>query len=309
MIAGNITELIGNTPLVRLDRFSPSDGTSIYLKLESFNPLSSVKDRLGIAMIRDAEEKELIGPETLIVESTSGNTGIALAFICAQRGYRLALTMPESMSVERRRILSALGAELYLTPAQDGMNGAINKARELLESIPGALSLKQFENPANPDYHETTTAPEIWKDLKGKVDVFVAGVGTGGTFTGISRFMKKQNPHIRTVAVEPGSSAVLSGRQPGSHRIQGIGAGFIPDVMDVNLADEIITVDADQAGAAARRLAKIEGIFSGISTGGNLAAALILAGRSEFRGKNIVTIECDTGERYLSTWLYNEEEK
>ena len=309
MIAENITELIGNTPLLRLNRLTVKGGASIYLKLETFNPMGSIKDRLGIAMIRDAEEKNLLNADTLIVEPTSGNTGIALAFICAQRGYKLALTMPESMSMERRRILTSLGAELYLTPAHEGMGGAINKAAELVKEHPGALSLKQFDNPANPDFHEASTGPEIWEDIKGEISAFVAGVGTGGTFTGVSRYLKKQNPKIKTVAMEPESSAVLSGRPAGSHKIQGIGAGFIPGVMEVKLADEIMTVSSQQAGITARRLAKEEGIFAGISTGANVAAALELAGREEFRGKNIVTIGCDTGERYLSTWLYQEEEK
>jgi len=309
MIAENITELIGNTPLVKLNRLSPESGASIYLKLETFNPMSSVKDRLGFAMIRDAEENNLLNSESLIVESTSGNTGIALAFICAQRGYNLALTMPESMSMERRRILTALGATLYLTPADEGMSGALRKAAELVQDITGAISLKQFDNPANPDYHEATTGPEIWQDIEGKVDVFVAGIGTGGTFTGVSRYLKKMNPAVKTIALEPDSSAVLSGRPAGSHNIQGIGAGFIPEVMDVSLADEIITVSSEQAGVTARRLAQEEGIFAGISTGGNVAAAVELAKRKELEGKTIITIGCDTGERYLSTWLYQEEEK
>lgn len=309
MIANNITELIGNTPLVRLNKLSDSDGAEIYLKLESSNPMGSVKDRLGLAMIQDAEEKGLLGPESLIVEPTSGNTGISLAFICAQRGYRLALTMPESMSIERRRILTALGATLYLTPAHEGMSGAIQKAEELVKEIPGALSLKQFDNPVNPAFHEATTGPEIWQDLNGNIDVFVAGVGTGGTFTGVSRYLKKQNPAVKTVAVEPESSAVLSGRPAGPHKIQGIGAGFIPGVMDVDLMDEILTISAEEAGSVARRLAKEEGIFVGISAGGNVAAAMKLAAMNENKGKIIVTIGCDTGERYLSTWLYQEEEK
>ena len=309
MLAENITELIGNTPLLRLNKLSVAGGASIYLKLESFNPMSSVKDRLGIAMIRDAEEKNLLDSDSLIVEPTSGNTGIALAFICAQRGYKLALTMPESMSIERRRILTALGATLYLTPAQKGMSGALQKASELVKETPGALSLKQFDNPANPNYHEATTGPEIWKDLDGKLSVFVAAVGTGGTFTGISRYFKKQNPAVKTVALEPESSAVLSGRPAGAHKIQGIGAGFIPGVMDIDMADEIITVNSEQAGIISRRLAKEEGVFTGVSTGANVAAAMKLAERDEYRGKNIVTIGCDTGERYLSTWLYQEEEK
>ena len=229
--------------------------------------------------------KNLLNAESLIVEPTSGNTGIALAFICAQRGYKLALTMPESMSMERRRILTALGAKLYLTPANEGMSGALRKAAELVEDTAGAISLKQFDNPANPDYHEATTGPEIWHDIEGRIDA------------------------VKTIAMEPDSSAVLSGKPAGSHKIQGIGAGFIPGVMEVDLADEIITVSSEQAGITARRLAKEEGIFAGISTGGNVAAAIELAGREEYRGKNIVTIGCDTGERYLSTWLYQEEEE
>ncbi len=309
MIANNISELIGNTPLVRLNKLSIPGDVKIYLKLESFNPMGSVKDRLGLAMVIDAEDRNLLSPESLIVEPTSGNTGIALAYICAQRGYKLALTMPESMSIERRRILTALGADLYLTPAHEGMSGAIRKADNLVKETPGALSLKQFDNPANPDYHEATTGPEIWEDLKGEIDVFVAAVGTGGTFTGVSRYLKGRNPVVKTIAVEPESSAVLSGQPAGPHKIQGIGAGFIPVVMDVNLADEIITVNSERAGIIARKLAKEEGIFAGISTGGNVAAAIELACRDEYKGKNIVTIACDTGERYLSTWLYQEEEK
>lgn len=308
MIANNVTELIGNTPLVRLNKLSGSGGATIFLKLESSNPMGSVKDRLGLAMILDAEEKGLLGSDSLIVEPTSGNTGIALAYICAQRGYRLALTMPESMSIERRRILTALGATLHLTPAHDGMSGAIRRAEELVEEIPGALSLKQFDNPVNPAFHEATTGPEIWRDLNGKIDVFVAGVGTGGTFTGVSRYLKKQKPAVKAVAVEPESSAVLSGRPAGPHKIQGIGAGFIPGVMDINLIDEIITVSADEAGRTARILAKEEGIFLGISAGGNVAAAMKLAALNDNKGKTIVTVGCDTGERYLSTWLYQEEE-
>jgi cysteine synthase A len=309
MIAKDITELIGKTPMVRLNSLGKGLGGVIYLKLESFNPMGSVKDRLGLAMIQDAEKKGIISPKSLIVEPTSGNTGIALAFICAQRGYRLALTMPESMSVERRRILSALGATLHLTPAHEGMSGAIRRAEELVEETPGALSLKQFDNPANPAFHEATTGPEIWEDLGGDVNVFVAGVGTGGTFTGVTRFLKSKNPSIKAVAVEPESSAVLSGHAPGPHKIQGIGAGFIPGVLQTDLIDEIATVTSDEAGGIARKLAKEEGIFLGISGGANVAAALRLAERDDFAGKNIVTVGCDTGERYLSTWLYQEEEK
>ena len=309
MIAKDMTELIGNTPMVRLNRLAGDGAAEVYVKLEAMNPMGSVKDRLGLAMIRDAEERGLLSPDTLIVEPTSGNTGIALAFICAQRGYPLALTMPESMSLERRRILTALGAELHLTPAHEGMSGAIRTAEELVERTPGALSLRQFENPANPAFHEATTGPEIWRDLDGRVSAFVAGVGTGGTFTGVSRFLKARNPDILAVAVEPDSSAVLSGRSPGPHKIQGIGAGFVPKVMDVDLIDEIVTVTAEEAGETSRRLAREEGIFLGVSGGGNVAAALRLAERPEFRGEAIVTIGCDTGERYLSTWLYQEEER
>lgn len=309
MIAKNITDLIGKTPMVRLNALVRGLRGVIYLKLESFNPMGSVKDRLGLAMIQDAEKKGLLSHETLIVEPTSGNTGIALAFICAQRGYPLALTMPESMSMERRRILSALGATLHLTPAHEGMSGAIKQAEQLVEETPGALSLKQFDNPANPEFHEATTGPEIWKDLDGKVDAFVAGVGTGGTFTGVTRFLKSKNPDVTGVAVEPESSAVLSGRSPGPHKIQGIGAGFIPSIMQTDLMDEIATVTSEEAGDIARKLAKQEGIFLGISGGANVAAALRLADRDDFAGKNIVTVGCDTGERYLSTWLYQEEDK
>ncbi len=308
MIVKNITELIGKTPLVKLNTM-PSDGkAAIYIKLESANPMGSVKDRLGLALIGDAEKKGLLGPESLIVESTSGNTGIALAFICAQRGYKLAITMPESMSIERRRILTALGAELHLTPADKGMKGALAKAEEIVGKTPGALSLKQFDNPANPAFHEATTGPEIWKDLNGNVDAFIAGVGTGGTFTGVSRFLKEKNDRIKTFAVEPESSAVLSGRRAGAHKIQGIGAGFIPGVLQRDLIDEVMTITEEEAGETARRVARSEGIFLGISSGANIAAALKLAERNDFAGKNIVTIGCDTGERYLSTWLFQKEE-
>ena len=309
MLARDMTELIGNTPMVRLNRLTEGLESSVYLKLESLNPMSSVKDRLGLAMIRDAEENGRLGPDNLIVEPTSGNTGIALAFIAAQRGYRLALTMPESMSIERRRILTALGAELHLTPAHEGMKGAIRKAEELVADTPGALMLMQFENPANPAFHEATTGPEIWKDLEGEVGAFVAGVGTGGTFTGVSRYLKSRSDQVRAVAVEPDTSAVLSGESPGPHKIQGIGAGFVPGVMDTSLIDEVVKISSEEAGAVSRRLAREEGIFLGVSGGANTAAALRLAAREEFRGRNIVTIACDTGERYLSTWLYQEEEK
>jgi len=308
MLANNISELIGKTPLVRLNRVLVPGGAEIYLKLESFNPMGSVKDRIGLGMIQDAEIRGLIGPETLIVEPTSGNTGIALAFICAQRGYRLALTMPESMSMERRRILSALGATLHLTPAHEGMKGAIRRAAELIENSPSAIGLRQFDNPANPDFHERTTGPEIWQDLDGKVDILVAGVGTGGTITGATRYLKKKNPRLEAIAVEPESSPVLSGGEPGPHRIQGIGAGFVPKVINLELVNEVLTINEEESADVARRLSKEEGIFVGISAGGNVAAALKIAARSENRSKIIVTIGCDTGERYLSTWLFQEDE-
>ena len=308
MLAKNISELIGRTPIVRLNRVLAPGGGEIYLKLESFNPMGSVKDRIGLGMIQDAEERGLIGPDTLIVEPTSGNTGIALAFICAERGYKLALTMPESMSMERRRILTTLGATLHLTPAQEGMGGAIRRAKELIESSPSAIGLRQFDNPANPDFHERTTGPEIWQDLEGRVDILVDGVGTGGTITGATRYLRKKNPRLKAIAVEPESSPVLSGGKPGSHKIQGIGAGFVPGVMDTNLVDEIITINEEESGSTARRLAREEGIFVGISAGGNVAAALKIAARSENKGRVIVTIGCDTGERYLSTWLFQEDE-
>lgn len=309
MTAKDMTELIGNTPLVRLNSIPPTDGAAIYLKMESLNPMSSVKDRLGLALIRDAEEKGLLGTDNLIVEPTSGNTGIALAFICAQRGYRLALTMPESMSMERRRILTSLGAKLYLTPAHEGMTGAIRKAEEIVAGESGSLSLNQFENPANPAFHQATTGPEIWNDMEGDIAAFIAGVGTGGTFTGVSRYLKSRNAAVVSCAVEPDTSAVLSGESAGAHKIQGIGAGFVPGNMDTTLINEVLRVESEEAGKISRRLAREEGIFAGISTGANVAAALKLAARAEYKNQNIVTIACDTGERYLSTWLYQEEEK
>ncbi len=309
MIARDITELIGNTPLVKLNTLPEDGGASVYLKLESFNPMGSVKDRLGLALINDAEKKGLLNQNSLIVEPTSGNTGIALAFICAQRGYKLALTMPESMSIERRRILVALGADLHLTPAHEGMGGAIRKAEVLVAEQDEALTLNQFENPANPAFHEATTGPEINSDLDGDIAAFVAGVGTGGTFTGVSRYLKSLGKDIKTFAVEPETSPVLSGGSPGPHKIQGIGAGFVPGIMDTSLIDEVLLVESEEAARISRKLARDEGIFVGISAGANVAAALQLAGRDEYKGKNIVTIGCDTGERYLSTWLFQEEDK
>lgn len=309
MLANNITELIGNTPIVRLKKIPGDKSATIYLKLESHNPLGSVKDRLGLAMIRDAEEKGLLKSGSHIVEPTSGNTGIALAFICAQRGYKLTLTMPESMSMERRRILSAMGANLVLTPAPDGMSGAVRKTDEIVDENPGYISLRQFDNPANPNFHEATTGPEIWKDLDGMVDAFVAGIGTGGTFTGVTRYLRRMKKNVAAFAVEPVGSEVLSGKSPGPHKIQGIGAGFIPSIMDVSLIDEILSISAEEAGEFARRLASEEGIFVGISSGANVAIATKLAAREQFRGGNIVTVGNDTGERYLSTWLYQNEEE
>ncbi len=304
-IAKDITELVGDTPLVELRRLTAGLPGRVAVKLESMNPLSSVKDRIGLAMIEAAEAAGAIGPDTVIIEPTSGNTGIALAFVCASRGYRLILTMPDTMSVERRKLLKALGAELVLTPGSKGMPGAIDKAKELADAEPNSLTPQQFNNPANPDVHRRTTAQEIWRDTEGKVDIIVAGVGTGGTITGVGSALKAHNPAIKAVAVEPSGSPVLSGGGPGPHKIQGIGAGFIPEVMETDVIDEIIEIDHVVAGETARRLAREEGILVGISAGGNVWAALELAKRRENEGKLIVTVGCDTGERYLSTWLWD----
>jgi cysteine synthase A len=306
-IAADSTELIGNTPLVRLNRLTAGIAAQVVAKLESFNPLGSVKDRIGVAMIADAEAKGLIKEGAVIIEPTSGNTGIALAFVCAVRGYRLILTMPDTMSVERRQLLSALGAELVLTPGAEGMPGAVKKAGELLAETPGAFMPQQFKNPANPEIHRLTTAEEIWRDTEGRVDMLVAGVGTGGTITGIAGALKKKKPGFRAIAVEPDASAVLSGEKPGPHRLQGIGAGFVPDVLDRGIIDEIVRVSNEDAGETARRLAKEEGILAGISSGAATWAALKVAARPENRGKLIVVILPDTGERYLSTWLFKEQ--
>ncbi len=305
-IARDSTELIGNTPLVRLNRVTDGAVAEVVAKLESFNPLGSVKDRIGVAMIVDAEDKGLIEKDTVIVEPTSGNTGIALAFVCAARGYRLILTMPDTMSLERRQLLSIFGAEIVLTPGSEGMPGAIRKAEQLVAENPGYFMPQQFKNPANPEIHRVTTADEIWRDTDGRVDILVAGIGTGGTITGITEVLKEKKPEFKAVAVEPVDSPVLSGGNPGGHKIQGIGAGFIPEVLRRDLIDEIITVSNDDAGQMARKLAREEGILAGISSGAAVWAAFQVACRPESHGKLIVTILPDTGERYLSTWLFQE---
>jgi len=305
-IYNDITETIGYTPLVRLHRIANGSKAQIVAKLESFNPLSSVKDRIGAAMITDAEKRGLLKPGAVLVEPTSGNTGIALAFVAASRGYRLILTMPDTMSVERRQLLEIFGAELVLTPGAEGMKGAIRKAEELAATIPGALMLQQFNNPANPEIHRRTTAEEIWNDTDGQVDILVAGVGTGGTITGIGEVIKARKPGFKVVAVEPSDSPVLSGGQAGPHKIQGIGAGFVPQVLNKDVIDEIIKVTNENAGIIARRLAREEGILAGISCGAAVWAALEVAKRPENEDKLVVAILPDTGERYLTTWLFRE---
>jgi cysteine synthase A len=303
-IADDITRLTGNTPLVRLNKIVAGLEATLVAKLESFNPLSSVKDRIGVSMIEDAEKRGAIKKNSIIIEPTSGNTGIALAFVCAARGYRLILTMPDTMSVERRQMLSLFGAEVILTPGQEGMAGAVKKAEELLMATPNSFMPQQFKNPANPKIHGETTAEEIWRDTDGKVDILICGVGTGGTITGVTEVIKKRKPEFKAIAVEPADSPVLSGGEPGSHKIQGIGAGFIPEVLRTDLVDEVVQVSNEDAGKMTRRLAKEEGILAGISSGAAVWAGIEVGRREENKGKLIVVILPDTGERYLTTWLF-----
>jgi cysteine synthase len=306
-IYSDITKTVGNTPLVKLKHITEGLQATVLVKVESFNPLSSIKDRIGVSLIEDAERKGLLKKDTTIIEPTSGNTGIALAFVAAAKGYKLILTMPETMSVERRQLLKILGAELVLTDGAKGMKGAVEKAEELAKSTPNSYLPQQFNNPANPEIHRKTTAEEIWNDTDGKVDILVSGVGTGGTITGVAEVIKKRKPGFKAIAVEPDASPVLSGGTPGPHKIQGIGAGFIPQVLNRDIIDEVIRVTNDNAGEAARRLAKSEGILAGISSGAALWAGLEVAKRKENKGKVIVVILPDTGERYLTTWLFQEE--
>jgi cysteine synthase A len=305
-IYGSITETIGNTPLVRLNRLPKEHGADaeILVKLEFFNPISSVKDRIGVSMIEAMEAEGRIGPGTTLVEPTSGNTGIALAFVAAARGYRLILVMPETMSIERRKMLAYLGAELVLTPGPMGMKGAVARAEEILAETPNSVMPQQFKNPANPEIHRRTTAEEIWNDTNGQFDAFVAGVGTGGTITGVAQVIKPRLPHMKIIAVEPEDSPVLSGGQPGPHKIQGIGAGFVPDVLDRAAIDDVVTVGNQTAFDTARRLSRLEGIPGGISTGANVAAALEVASRPEFKGKRIITVAPSFAERYISSPLF-----
>jgi cysteine synthase A len=305
-IAKNITELVGRTPLVRIERIGADLDAHIVGKLEFFNPCSSVKDRIGVNMIEAAEQAGAINKDTIILEPTSGNTGIALAFVCAAKNYPCTLVMPDTMSIERRKLLASFGARLLLTPGAEGMPGAIRKAEAMAAEDPRYLIPQQFKNPHNPEAHQRTTAEEIWNDTDGEVDIFISGVGTGGTITGVSTVIKERKPAFQAIAVEPTDSPVLSGGKPGPHKIQGIGAGFVPDVLDTDLIDEVFQVSHEDAGKMARRLAQEEGILAGISSGANIHAAVEVAQRPENKGKLIVTILCDTGERYLSTWLFEE---
>lgn len=305
-IYDDITKTIGNTPLVRLNNITKGLGSTVVAKMESFNPMSSVKDRIGISMITAAEQSGLLKKDTIIIEPTSGNTGIALAFVAAAKGYKIILTMPDTMSIERRALLKAFGAEIVLTPGSEGMKGAINKAEELVKNTPNAFMPQQFKNLANPEIHRQTTAEEVWNDTDGKIDFFVGGVGTGGTITGVGEVIKKRRPSLKVIAVEPADSPVLSGGKSGPHKIQGIGAGFVPEVLNTKIIDEIITVKNEQAFAVARQLAREEGILAGISSGAAAFAALQVAARLENKGKLIVVVLPDTGERYLSTVLFNE---
>lgn len=308
-IVDNLTELVGETPILRPHKIEALAGldedTKLYLKLEYFNPLSSVKDRIALAMVEDAEKRGVLTKDSVIIEPTSGNTGVGLAFVAAAKGYKILITMPDSMSLERRTLLTALGAELVLTPGAQGMKGAVRKAEELEVQIPGGVILQQFNNPANPAVHQTNTGKEIWKATEGNVDVVVAGVGTGGTITGVARYLKERNPDIYIVAVEPYGSPVLSGGVPGPHKIQGIGAGFVPKVFDFDVIDEVFKVKDEQAFDTSRTLAREEGLLVGISSGAATYAAAQVAKRSEFKGKNILAILPDTGERYLSTELWS----
>lgn len=308
-IAGNLTELIGNTPLLALSNFGKHHQLEAKLvaKLEYFNPAGSVKDRIGFAMIKDAEERGVIDKDTVLIEPTSGNTGIALAFAAAALGYRLIITLPETFSVERRKLLVALGAELVLTPGAEGMRGAIRRAEELARELPNAFIPQQFANPANPAIHRSTTAEEIWRDTAGELDAFVGGVGTGGTITGVGGVLKERKPDVRIVAVEPADSPVLSGGRPGPHKIQGLGAGFVPDIYNPEVVDEIVKITSDEAMTTARELGRTEGLLVGISSGAAVYAAVQLARRPEYKGKTIVVLLPDTGERYLSTPLFQDE--
>lgn len=305
-IFNNITETVGNTPLVKINNISKGSNADIIAKLESFNPLSSVKDRIGVSLIESAEKNGLIGKDTVIIEPISGNTGIAIAFVCASKGYKLILTMPDTMSIERRALLRIFGAEIVLTEGSKGMKGAIEKAEELAKQYKKSFIPQQFKNPANPEIHRKTTAEEIWRDTDGKADILVAGVGTGGTITGVGEALKKKKPSFKVIAVEPKDSPVLSGGKPGPHKIQGIGAGFVPDVLNTKIIDKIIQVSNEDSGETAKRLAKEEGILAGISSGAALYAALQTAADPKNKGKMIIVILPDTGERYLSTWLFQE---